>query len=393
MQDMDWKTWALVIALVLGAGFEFFKLLPNRGAAWESESLHLAGESQPYSVKNIERENARLRPRPLPAHTGVTRGQLEKFLAANHPQQTEFDHPKDKGAEGKVDGKKKAEKCDEKHPKFDPKTGRKIACKKKKKDKKKDIAKTDEAPKYDTDHDQDHDQDSDINSALTEAAATGQIPQPLSDKPDDAFDSLENWESRLLSQPDLAETKRFIDHHQKNLVTDEIFYKITALMLNDSRPQMKLLGVMCAGLTPSALSFQMLAQTINSERSDSDVRKQAENFVSQTYSSLANLGILEGVLRSSSVSYATVLAAKRLNAIATQYLSPGATGTSKDPVQTSGNVSKNAAYFQRFIGILQGLTGSADASVSEQSRLTLANLQSLLSGISTAAVTPPTQAT
>jgi hypothetical protein len=194
--------------------------------------------------------------------------------------------------------------------------------------------------------------------------------------------TLDDWERRLLAYPNAKETKRFIDQYHSNLVTSEVFFKVAQEMLDDSRPEMKKLGVMCVGLSPSVLSFQMLAQIYKTERSDSDVRRYADQFVDVTYTQdLSNLGVLEAVMRSTDSSYATILAAQKLDVAINRYMGKGhPTGGSTRPGATSTTEQTNhyASYFQRFYGVLTSLLQSPDSAVSEQARQTLATLQTYL---------------
>lgn len=416
MPDMNWKTWLVVIFLGLGLLMQCLKHTPlvNSKMPWAKGVLHSSHQSLPYSVKVAQgRQNLKPQATRL-SGSQISREQLEKFVAANKQTATTFDHAPEKGAEVKdkkakdKDKKKKLDKCDEINPKLDPKTGQPLPCKKKKKKEDKEEAKT-ETPKEEPKKDKDDSRNSAIDQAVGGAVASGQLPGNPATDTDNAFDTLENWQKRLLNFPDLVETNRFIDHYQKSLVTADVFYKIVQQMLEDSRSDMKNLGVLCSGLTPSVISFQLLAGITKSERSDSPVRLKAEGFLSN-YTDLSRLGIVERVLKSPSSTYATVVATQKLSTAANKLLKP-VSSNSTDP-STSGSTTaptttantsassvakqqatlqKNVTYFQRFVAILQELSHSGDANVVDQSKRTLAELQTLLAnaGGSTQALDQP----
>lgn len=382
MQDANWKTWAVIAAVLVGVTFEVIKRLPEKHSnAWDVENLRINNSSEPYSIRPHQVRRDRDTQRPTASKVAalkdqVTREQLEAFLRKSSPQETSFEHA-NKDGETKVTaataGKTK-KNDDEWEEVIDPKTGKKIRRKKKKKQAKQEVKKDEirEAKQEDTPKKEDHD----VDSAVEEAIITGAVVIPITDRPDDTFSSLEDWMRRLLNRPDAAETKRFIDQYLKRLVTAEIFYKIAAMMIEDSRPEMKRLGLMCAGLTPSIMSFQILAQVVQKERSDSTVRQDAERYLIR-YTDLANIGYLESILRSPSQSYSTVVAAQKLETAALRYLSRDRNGTGRQPTQNALTASAN--YFRRFVTVLEGLTKSSNTSVKDQAGQTLRSLQTLLS--------------
>ncbi len=395
MNDMNWKTWALVIVVAMGITFEAIKRLPNDNSKWTANNLKFENaKSTPYQVK-YKRVNSNTAPGILPMKTqvvhvagnaAVNRETIEKFLAANTTHTSEFNHA-GKGAEGK-DAKLKKKKKDDGDYEIiiDPRTGKRYRRKKKK------VAKVEEvkAPEVAKEEPKKEEakKDDDIDGLMNQAIAQGGLP-PVNDQADSPHVDLEEWKRRLLTRPDAAETRRFIEHYKNSIVTAEIFYKITALMIDDPRPPMKDLGVLCAGLTPSVLSFQVLADVVKEERSGSNLRKYSESFMN-TYSSLGNLYVLERVLKSPSSSFMAVQATKRLDTSANTYLAPSKNKPPKGTSTTAAASHSNANYFRRFVTILQTLVRNPDAQVNEQARQTLATINTLMSvnGVP-ATVTPP----
>ncbi|MBX3021076.1 MAG: hypothetical protein KF799_05310 [Bdellovibrionales bacterium] len=396
MQDTNWKTWGLLFLVAIGISFEllkslgggFNKVTPREGLA----------QGRPYAVKQRTLVQSHRAPvvRPqavqVAAQTGgITREMMQKFAEQHSPASTTFDKAKDK--DKGEEKKKKDYKCDEHNQRIDLKTGKPMVhaqtgkpliCKKKKE------KKEEEKPAVaDNKKEEPRKPSDDIDAMIGQAIATGEIPQPIAnDKPDDAFNTLEEWMKRLLNFPDKEETKRFIDHYQRNLVSAEIYYKITEMMLNDSRSQMKQLGVMCAGLTPSVLSFQLLADLIKNEHSGSAARTDAEGFMTR-YTDINSLTILERVMRASNTSFATVLATQKLDLAAHRFLqkkdTAPSTGTPTQQAQQqaaqTASMKRNASYFQRFVLVLTELSKAPDATVKDQAGRTLTNLTTLLSAV------------
>jgi hypothetical protein len=392
MQDTNWKTWGLALLVVLSVVFEMFKHIPSfsggSGLAWENGSGRIGSPNRPYSIKEMQgRDRPTLKPSRVSALTGgVSREQLQKFIASNTPNATTFDH--EKGAEGKKADAKK-EECDEKaEPKIDPKTGKPIACKKKKKKKEEAVADNSDSKPQSND-----DRKKEIDTAAVQAAGSGVMPQPLPDpnQPDMAFDSQQNWEHRLLNVPDLAETKIFIDHYQRNLVTAQVFYTIVNEMITDKREEMRSLGVMCAALTPSATSFELLADLTKTERPDSSAGQAAAVALNQ-YTDLSRLSILANVLSSPTVTYATLVAAQKVERAVVNVKTSNPNSAQTSSTLTAAQLAsqkkvyaQNLTALARFVPIFQNLEHSSNATVAAQSLATLGELQSLLG------TTPPSQ--
>lgn len=402
MGETNWRNWIILFIMAMGLTLEVMKRTDFKSGN-SLENAAAAGVTEPYSVRAAVRakraaERTNTQSTRVGANASATtdknRELLEKFISANSPGSATFDAAK--AAE-----KKKKEECDEKNPKLDPVTGKPVPCKKKKE--KKEEAKVEppvtppapvEAKKEETYYPQ--------------AMSGGEVmPQPQAQQRDDGFTTLADWERRLLNSPDAAETKRFIDKYKQNLVTADVFYRITQMMLEDSREDMKRLGVMCAGQTPSTTSFDLLASLIKKESSGSAPRKEAEDYVTR-YADLSNVRILEALLRAPNANtYTTVLATQKVGDSAKRYLnlpSASANGSSNGNANTGGTtpaasapttaqiaaVKRNATYFQRFLGILQDLSRNTDSGVKTQATSTLGNLQTLLAGVQQQPAQTPT---
>lgn len=387
MNDMNWKTWAIIFILAMGAGLEAIKRLPG-SSRLENEAA-IPG-STPYAVKM---KNAPMTigdvPRALPAPKAVviggqtiSRETLEKFVAANKPEATDFDKVLKGMADKNAKKKKKSKDGDEWEIVVDPKTGKRYKRRKKKgvkaeKKKAEEVAKQEEEPKKP----EPKKDNVKLEDLMAETIQTGQLPPPPN-RADTPFADLEEWKRRLLTQPDASETRTFIDHYKNQLVAADIFYKITQMMIEDSRPEMKDLGILCAGSTPSAFSFTMLAEIHNTERSGSKTRTYADGFLAQ-YANASSLGILQSVMQSPADSGVAILATQKVDAAAENMLDPE---KNKSKTPTAGSNSSqgsvlthsNAGQFKAFLAILKSMSQGKDASVASQAKTTLANLQRLM---------------
>jgi hypothetical protein len=386
MKDMDWKIWLIVGVLALGGAFEMLKKFRSHrvktASGWDLDFFGGSNNnSTPYNVKNrAQAQRPQAHSAPKAEAEPVKRPaspELEAFIAANTAQSTEFLHG-EKGAEGKPEGDLKKKKAESEWEIYvDPVTGKMY---RKKKKKKKDGAEAPIVPEEQVAEQKKEEEperdDETVQDALREAIVTRNMTPPTGAKPK-PYATLEEWVAKLLGHPDLNETKKFIEAYRTSLVSADIFYKIVNMMIEDSRQQMKELGVMAAGLTPSVMSFQILAEVSRTTPTSDSLRQAADGFIAN-YSDLGNLYILERILRAPSVSYTTVLAARRLEVSAQRYLSPELNQPPADPSQASTGVHSNASHFQRFVLILETLVRSPDQEVSTQANSTLTDLRARL---------------
>lgn len=396
MKDSDWKIWLLVGVLALGGAFELLKKFRSNRiqtqAGWDLDFFGNGNNSTPYNVKGFKGQTHRPRAAaPAVAHAEPLKKQappeLEAFIAANSQTSTDFEH-KEKGAEGKAAAEKKAEAEYEIY--VDPVTGKMYRKKKKKKKKEgADAPIVEETAMIESPKEEPKRADDNIDNAIQEAIVTRNLTPPVGPKPK-PYATLDEWVAKLLGRPDLNETKKFIEAYRMSTVSADIFYKIVNMMIEDSRPQMKDLGVLCVGMTPSVMSFQILAEIVRTTPTSNSLRQSAEGFVNN-YADLNNLYVLERVLAAPSSAYSTILASQKLEVSAQRYLSPELNKPPADPTQASTAQHSNSSYFQRFVSLLEGLARSPDQEVSLQATTTLADLRNRLNPNGTPAV-PPTAA-
>lgn len=381
----NWKTWLVIFVLSVGAAFELIKRVPQgEENLWERDGavLQMNADGRPYSVRTTTTRSApRVEKRPQPAPVAVEavlRTQLKKFVAANAQHATSPEVPKKK-AGAKKKKKKIAAPGDEIF--VDPTTGKKYRRKKKKEDKTEVAkAKNDDTRQYKTDDKANSDNiDNNLSAALfaggiTEYAGMSNYTAGNGGATNNNTKSLEDWEAILLAKPDAAETKRFIQLYSQNQVSSDTFYKIAQKMLADKRTDMRKLGILCAGSTPSVQSFQLLAIAESTE-ADSGVKSYEDGFLA-LYSDLGNLPILQKVLSSNSQPAVTTQALQRLESAATHYLSGTSTSPTGQP--SAQSAARNASYFQRFVSILTELSKSSNTTIVSQAQQTLTSLQTLL---------------
>ena len=376
MTDLNWKIWLMLVAALLGVSFEVFKRTQTHDSViWDVENLHLA-KIQPYSVPEAAiKPSVRVRKLPPVQPSHALQDAYKSFVTANQPHKTEFNK--------KLLEAKKGD-ADEWEEVIDPKTGKKIR-RKKKKDAKKDEKKAEVAAAQPVAPQTPQEPatpsaDSGDNSVVGggQAAVT---PQP--------FTSLQQWQQLLLTNPNPAETRIFIQQYQENLVSAEIFYSIVGSMITDSRSDMKELGLLCLSSTPSVSSFQLLASLEKTEPSNSSIRQEATGLLAR-YANMGEIRTLQSVIAGSD-AYTQMVATQELDRLVRIYRASSASTSNNPSAQsvttaTSASTSAAAASFRPFVGLLQSLTTSSNTLVSQQARATLADINSLL-GTSTVAST------
>lgn len=391
LNDMNWKTWGFIFLIALGMSFELLKRIPSN-SKWNVENLKPVSE-RPYAVKGrISMMQHRLPPAIFPAGKMQT---VPKYTppAMTKEQLAQLVAQQNKGAEGQAtegpEAKKKKD-GDEWEVIIDPKTGKKMKRRKKKEAKKED--KKVEEKKLEAKHEPEktNTTENDIDIALVNSHTTGQLtPPPPADKPDDAFEGAEEWARKLLGRPDLAETNRFIDHHNRNLVSDEVFYQIVGQMLEDSRMEMKKLGILCLSQTRSVVSFNMLAQVTKNERPDSPIRQEADKALDVYGKEFSRVGILEKVMKGGAAPYTILIATRKLEDSAKLNLSKAPDTAPTQVSQAQASTARNrVTTYQRFLTVLTGLSRSSDSGVKTQATQTLTVLKGLLNSTTATAGQP-----
>ena len=243
-----------------------------------------------------------------------------------------------------------------------------------------------------TETDSDSDSDSDVASVPTSAGAAaplafagaGQAGAP----PTTA--QLTDWENLLLVTPNHRETTRFINLFQTKQVSAEVFYGIVGQMLNDGRTQMRSLGVMALGATPSVTSYEMLVTTVETE--SGTVKSQASTYLERTYNRTQAVNILYGVLKKREVAPATQLQAlKNLSALLTSTRKPGSinpeTGETETPAKTENVNQQHVIQYFRLLQaeVIPSLTQSQDPEI-RQLALNVSSL--LIAAVNPAGVAP-----
>jgi hypothetical protein len=388
MFERDWKTWCLVAVVAIGGLFEIIKHIPTSDSdLWRPENFRLANVL-PYSLHDIPNMKPAQAHKPKAPHMlanpfaghGLSEA-IKQFVASNTPTETEFD--KDQGkVEGKTVDKKDAKKDEDEWEHYiDPVTGKKMKRRKKKADdKKQEVAAQPQTPTpSQTPPSAGSGDNQDIPAAVSAAVAnpnddnTPIAPAPSGGSGSTAFNTLQEWEDRLMRTPSMSETLIFIQQYKDHLVSTEVFYGIVHDMLNDSRADMKSLGILCAAKTPSVESFEVLAALDKSEPSGNTLRTQADTALNQ-YVSLADLSVLKAVLTSGD-AYSQTLAAQKVDTAAHQFLTSGSTTGGPSAQATN---SANAAQFSGFLPVLSTLAHSSNSSLSAQASSTLTDLQSML---------------
>lgn len=171
------------------------------------------------------------------------------------------------------------------------------------------------------------------------------------------------------------------------MVTPEVFFKIVGMMLEDSRAEMKKLGILaCAATTTYPMSFQLLAGASTNTRNDAAVKAEADKALN-AYIEFSKLGVLERVLKGGAPSLAftaAVLLEKSAQKNLGAQAQAGTAAPTPTPTPTVQQRTINA--YKRFVDILGALTRtSPDPKVKTQAGQTLATLQGLLGNTATVA--------
>lgn len=382
MLENNWKTWIVLLVAFVGASFELLKHLPGKeNVVWEKENLRYGYEGKPYSVRELPKK-LRAPTKPVLHVAGdqkVLAEALKSYSTATVQVASEAEH---KVAPTKDAAKKKKKaKDDEYEEVIDPVTGKKVKRKKKKEAKKEEEKKPSEPTTASTPIQEEPEPQQDdrtdaaaIAAAIAQSAATGDLPLPIKNSTLPAFASLDDWQRLLLQRPDLAETKVFIQSFKNHTVSSDIYYKIAKMMLADSRPEMKSLGVLVVGSNSSVMSFQMLAGVAKS--GSGEPKTNAQKYIDAYSNSISNLQILLGVLRGTDAAAATA-ALHEFDQAATKFL---ANHTSSTGGVTRGQSGGTATQFQPFVQVLKTLSHSTDATLASQAGQSLNHLEGLLGG-------------
>ncbi|MGE0763303.1 MAG: hypothetical protein AB7N80_08495 [Bdellovibrionales bacterium] len=288
--------------------------------------------------------------------SGESQGQMPAHLQALHAQAvdpTALAHQGAAGAEGqKQEGEEDLPDCEEDET----------------------VAKADDENQKEDDEDKNND-DLGANSA-TPTFGGGLA---TNNNKNAALAGLEEWKKRILDKPNFKETVRLIEAVQSGQISSALFYTLVNLMLQDSRIEMRELGVLAAGRTPSPDSYHILLDVIKHEAFGSRIRQRAEAELN-IYEQVTYLWVLESVMRSSDDIFAVIWATKQLEDSARRYLN----AKYNRPTPGNGSASTRNPYvshYNRFVAVLQELSTSRGEQ-SLQARETLRSLQDLIKAAS-----------
>lgn len=198
------------------------------------------------------------------------------------------------------------------------------------------------------------------------------IPVTEEDEKPPLSEQLAEWADELLKFPDYKLMNDFISRKQAGQITNEVFYPIISMMLEDSREPMKVMGAYGLGATPSAKSFEMLvaikATAPFGSRLSTEVSKHVQNYANIQY-----ISSLKEVLYSSEDLVAIKTAAQLVDQAATNYLSSSsANPTESDVAALEQRREQHRSLFEGFLSILDNLAQSSSdqevASAANQAR-------------------------
>lgn len=185
------------------------------------------------------------------------------------------------------------------------------------------------------------------------------------------------WAALVLREPDHSKTKKMVEYYQSRLIKANVFYAIVDKMLLDSRPKMQQLGVMALAATPSAPSFEALAEYASSEAADSTMKTKANEALAK-YSTVVYVKVLAAVLTSTQSKVAAVEAHRRLRAAVELALKTPVTGGAPGANPTQASVAQ-IQYFRNFERIFATLeTRYQDADLQSELEQTVNTFAQLL---------------
>lgn len=392
---LDIRLLTLGLAIVLGISFELMKFNPETPLK-RTAKLTITQDIQPYSVSTHQLAQEKTRPlQPIqnirmqnPNQPAVALPEATIETSAQNKQDA-----KAEGKDAKAEEEKKVTEADEFEDVMDPKTGQIVRRKKAKTEEEKlkqeeeekmaklkqeqeandklakEKAELEKQKLADKNKESDHPQNNNIiggaasiiqqQQAALQAAAAAIAGSGM---------SASEWEKKLLAHPDLVATTAFVQAYRSGQLSSTSFYRIVDVMLKDSRQDMRSLGLMALGSTPSLASFNQLAQLLKTEPTTSELQTKINEYLNQ-YTDLQHLDVLSSVMNASSSAFNVVLALDKVDASAQKYLSNRA-----DP-----NYARNVNYFKPLIALLETLSKSSDASIMASAQKTLADVKSLTS--------------
>lgn len=385
---VDIKWLAIGLVLVAGAGFEISKLDPGSSVG-RTPRLSLNQDIQPYSVskKTIDQQIAS--PRMAPQYGAVMPLPQQPMVAPAVLPEVNLEAKAENKGEIKAEAKpeeKKVTEADEFEDVIDEKTGQVVRRKKnmteeekakkeeddriakqKQEEEEYQLAEKKRLEQFEQDRLLAAQQSEDPNLNMAGGATAPQRQGAAAASGYGALGAASiDWEKKLLTNPDTAATTSFIQSYLGGRVSSSRFYKITDSMLKDSRPEMRSLGLLALGSTPSVPSFNSLTALLKTENSTSALRPKIDEYLNK-YMDLENLDVLASVLNASTSAFNVVVAIDKVDASAIKFLSNKA-----DP-----SYARNVTYFRPFIPLLEVLAKSSDASIMAQAQKALADVKSL----------------
>lgn len=178
----------------------------------------------------------------------------------------------------------------------------------------------------------------------------------------------------FLDQPTEQSTLMLVGRFQAGEITSPQFYQIVQEMLQDSRNEVKRLGLFALGSTPSTESFLRLVSIGQEQGVSADLSAQAQTYLGQ-YAALDYLPALEPILASNSqeVSISAYLTALSLVDEVVLQFNP------RNPAADGSDEETRTLQLRRIAQILENaISNNPDATTLASTQQTLLNLQARL---------------
>lgn len=190
--------------------------------------------------------------------------------------------------------------------------------------------------------------------------------------------SVREWEAALLKEPDAAETAQFVQYYKSGKIKKEVFFAIVRMMVEDSRPSMRKLGIKSASEVMDSQSFSILAQASLQE---SDIENKALATESlQDYSLPQNVSHLSAFIDASQEPQLTFVALEYLKQSVDGHLRT--LGSSSQGGNNSSDANKLMGQYNPFVSLLQAfLDKNHDPQLGQNAAQLLNELRGILEAL------------
>lgn len=378
----DIRAIAIILMIALGLGFEGLSKLQLKTPTTKDE-IGKAGELFSIyreSTLPIEKKSIR-RPKAQVVRKAVARGEAIKFdlkAAITSYQKEHGLEEHDFGAKQRPDKLKKELKKKKKAIKYeyvyDLKNKRWVKRRKLSDEQKENLLAHKEREEYlrklaeykkkqAEKNKKTNDTEADSNSSdYTASRMTAQNTDQQDAKKENKTER--DWTQDLLHHPDQKALQEFMNAYRNGEVSTSIFSSITKQMIEDPRLEMKDQAIKLISSFPSLASFKLAVHFLRTDLDPASAqRAQVNQIISNDYTVVSRLHILDKILKTNEIAAETIRAVIALEEASRRHLSTSLT---------------NASHFTPFLSILKELAQGEESLLVSQVNQTLNQLNSIL---------------